>query len=328
MRQDVVPQRYQPRVSGVWGRDQDRQVRQPQRDITKKFKVNAPEFDGRMDPNVFSDWLVSIEEYFDWYEMIDSERVRFAKMKLTNSAKMYWQNVLQDMLRLGEPPITQWAVMKAKLQDKYIPLSYKSQLFSTMINLKQMTLSVAEYSAKFEEVRLRCSKFHAEDQFAVCTRFVNGLRFDIQRMVRLHAPHTVEDAYQKALEVEKFSRPSSFAHTGQSKSESMSSNGNTTPNNIRSKESILRNSLLVASPIASKTSNSSVVCHKCHHKGHIASRCPQRALALDVEQSILENEEDQIIDPIDYSGDEDDLHENCDEDACWCGSMCAIHNCR
>ena len=218
------------------------------------------------------------------------------------------------MLRLGEPPITQWAVMKAKLQGKYIPPSYKSQLFSTMINLKQMTLSVAEYSAKFEEARLRCSEFHAEDQFAVCTRFVNGLRFDIQRMVRLHAPHIVEDAYQKALEVEKFNKPSSFAHIGQSQSKS--SNGNTMPNNIRSKESSLRNSLSIASPIESKASNSSIVCHKCYHKGHIASRCPQRALALDVEQSILENEEDQIIDPLDYSGDEDGLHENCDEDVC------------
>ena len=49
------------------------------------------------------------------------------------------------------------------LQEKYIPPSYKSQLFSTMINLKQITLSVAEYSAKFEEARLRCSEFHAED---------------------------------------------------------------------------------------------------------------------------------------------------------------------
>ena len=87
----------------------------------------------------------------------------------------------------------------------------------------------------------------AEDQFAVYTSFVNGLRFDIQRMVRLHAPHTIEDAYQKALEVEKFNRPSSFAHIGQSQSKS--SNGNTTPNNIRSKESILRNSLPVASTL-------------------------------------------------------------------------------
>ena len=28
--------------------------------------------------------LVVIEEYFDWYEMIDSERIRLSKMKLIN----------------------------------------------------------------------------------------------------------------------------------------------------------------------------------------------------------------------------------------------------
>ena len=81
----------------------------------KKVKVSTSEFDGRMDPNAFSDWLVAIEEYFGRYEMIDSERIRFDKMKLTNLAKMYWHNVLQDMICLGEPLITQWAVMKARL---------------------------------------------------------------------------------------------------------------------------------------------------------------------------------------------------------------------
>ena len=205
--------------------------------------------------------------------------------------------------------------MKAKLQEKYIPLSYKSQLFSNMINLKQMTLCVAEYFAKFEEAKLRCSQFHAEDQFAIYTHFVNGLRFDIQRMVKLHAPHTVEDAYKKVLKVKKFNRPSSFAHIGQSKSQSMSSNGNSRPNNFRSQESSFHNSLPVASPIESMACNSSIVCHKCHHNGHIASRCPQHALALDVEQSSLEDE-DQIVDPLDYSCDEDDLHDNCDVEAC------------
>ena len=146
--------------------------------------------------------------------------------------------------------------MKAKLQEKYIPPSYKSQLFSNVINLKQMTLSVVEYSAKFEEPKLRCSEFYVEDQFVVYTHFVNGLRFDIQRMVKLHAPHTIEDAYQKALEVKKFNKPSSFAHTGQSKSQSMPSNGNTRPNTIRSQESSLRNSLPIAFPIESKANNS------------------------------------------------------------------------
>ena len=50
-----------------------------------------------------------------------------------------------------------------------------------MINLKQMTLNVAEYSTKFEEARLRCSEFHAKDQFSVCmliqTLMVSGLTF-------------------------------------------------------------------------------------------------------------------------------------------------------
>ena len=75
VREDVAPQRYQPRVIGNWGRDKNRKVRHPQRDITKKVKVSAPEFLGKMDPNAFSDWLVAIEEYFDWYELIDSEWV-------------------------------------------------------------------------------------------------------------------------------------------------------------------------------------------------------------------------------------------------------------
>ena len=221
------------------------------------------------------------------------------------------------MIRLGEPPITQLAVMKAKLHEKYILPSYKSQVFSNMINLKQMTLSVVEYSAKFEEVRLRCSEFHAENQFVVCTCFVNGLRFDIQMMVKLHAPRTVEDAYQEDLEVKKFNKPSYFAHTAQSKSQSMSSNGNPKTNNIRSQESSLRNSLPVASDlIESKASNLSIVCHKCHHKGHIAFHCRQRTLTLDVEHNSLEDEEDQIVDHLNCSIDKYDLHEDCDDDVC------------
>ena len=36
VREDVSPQRYQPRVNGNWDRDKDREIRQPQRDITKK----------------------------------------------------------------------------------------------------------------------------------------------------------------------------------------------------------------------------------------------------------------------------------------------------
>ena len=47
-------------------------------------------------------------------------------------------------------------------------------------------------------------------------------------------------------------------------------------------------------------------------------------MALDVEQSSLEDEEDQIIDRLDYFGDEDDLHEDCDDEACVGVVRCAL----
>lgn len=36
-------------------------------DITRKVKVGIPSFDGQLDPKAFTDWLVDIEQYFDWY---------------------------------------------------------------------------------------------------------------------------------------------------------------------------------------------------------------------------------------------------------------------
>ena len=77
----------------------------------------------------------------------------------------------------------------------------------------------------------------------------------------------------------------------------MSSSDNTRSTTNRSQESSFHNSLLFASPIESKASDSSIVCHKCHHKGHIVSHCSHLTLALDVEQSSLEDKEDQIVDP-------------------------------
>ncbi|GFS35263.1 hypothetical protein Acr_00g0038700 [Actinidia rufa] len=40
------------------------------------------DFEGKVNPTVFADWLASIEEYFDWYDMADDRRVRFTKMNL------------------------------------------------------------------------------------------------------------------------------------------------------------------------------------------------------------------------------------------------------
>ena len=40
-------------------------------DITRKAKVNASSFDGKLDATTFSDWIVAMEDYFDWIKTIN-----------------------------------------------------------------------------------------------------------------------------------------------------------------------------------------------------------------------------------------------------------------
>ena len=52
-----------------------RSVHEGYSNITRKVKVDVPSFDGKIDATTSSDWIVATEDYFDWYEMSDVERV-------------------------------------------------------------------------------------------------------------------------------------------------------------------------------------------------------------------------------------------------------------
>lgn len=72
------------------------------------------------------DWLRSMDQYFDWYDMNDARRIRFAKMKLTGQAQLYWDSVELGIERLSRPPIYTWVEMKEKLREADFPLNYNN----------------------------------------------------------------------------------------------------------------------------------------------------------------------------------------------------------
>ena len=106
-------------------------------DITKKVKVEAPEFDGRLDPTYFLDWLANMEDFFDWYDMNDTQRIRFTKIRLVGTARTYWHTVEVTLEEQGQPPVTTWARMKMKLEETYVSPRSKFQLFSKLNNISQ-----------------------------------------------------------------------------------------------------------------------------------------------------------------------------------------------
>ena len=74
------------RVTNVNLETDRRSVHESYSYITRKVKIDVPSFDGRIDGNTFSDRIVAIQDYFDWYGMSHIEWVRFAKMKLVGPA--------------------------------------------------------------------------------------------------------------------------------------------------------------------------------------------------------------------------------------------------
>ena len=84
-------------------------------DITKKARVEVANFEGKMDATQFVDGLAAIEEYFNWYYMIDDQRVGFATLKLVGLAKVWWTSVEEDIRRMRLPPINTWEISKIRI---------------------------------------------------------------------------------------------------------------------------------------------------------------------------------------------------------------------
>ena len=107
--------------------DHRREIDQDER-ILKSVKIEAPSFEGQLDPTHFLDWLSDMDHYFEWYNMDDERRIRFAKIKLLGSAKLYWSNHERLMRRGGRAPVTTWDEMKIILKEKYVPTSYQQRM--------------------------------------------------------------------------------------------------------------------------------------------------------------------------------------------------------
>jgi len=54
------------------------------------YKVDIPDFLGKLEPNAFEDWLTAIEDYFDWFAVSEDRKVRYVRMKLKGHARAWW----------------------------------------------------------------------------------------------------------------------------------------------------------------------------------------------------------------------------------------------
>ncbi|KAL6191519.1 hypothetical protein ACLB2K_037909 [Fragaria x ananassa] len=82
------------------------------------MKVVILEFEGKIKPEVFIDWLNTVERVFDYKEMPNHRKVKLVAVKLTKNASALWEQLNIRRLRMGKSRITTWEKMKKALRGK------------------------------------------------------------------------------------------------------------------------------------------------------------------------------------------------------------------
>jgi D-serine dehydratase len=91
--------------------------------------------------------------------------------------------------------------MVAKLKVKFMPKDYQINLFRKLQNLRQKGMTVKEYTEDFYKLNIKTGQREKDEE--KFSRYINGLRYEIQDDISMMSVRTVEDAYQFALKVEE-----------------------------------------------------------------------------------------------------------------------------
>ncbi|XP_022880942.1 uncharacterized protein LOC111398247 [Olea europaea var. sylvestris] len=264
--------------------------------LFRNIKLDAPTFDGCLDPSVFNQWVRDMDRFFTWYGVPEDRRVQFASLKLTGTAELFWKSVEDLLERRHATPVGSWAEMKRRPQEKYLPQSYRDNLLDQWNVLTQGSRPVTEYVAQFDEFRMKCQVI--EDEVMTLSRFRQGLRDELRREVVLRGVATLDHAYSFVRDYELVTR-TSYRNRSDSRTATCSAS-------TSSPKSILGPPLSNTTPTSDSKGRGSEVsrtpfCLQCfNHKGfgHIASKCPSQALVLDEREGIVDEPLEDQANPL------------------------------
>lgn len=106
------------------------------------IKVDIPEFDGRLHPDDFIDWLSTIERVFDLKDIPDNFKVKLVAIKLRKNALLWWDHMKKKRIQEGRSKVETWAKMKKLLLDKFLRATHRQESFLEYHNLHQRNSTV------------------------------------------------------------------------------------------------------------------------------------------------------------------------------------------
>ena len=64
------------------------------------FRVDIPEFEGKLDPEEFLDWISTVERVFEYKDVPEDKKVKLVALKLQKYASLWWTNLCAKRVRI------------------------------------------------------------------------------------------------------------------------------------------------------------------------------------------------------------------------------------
>ncbi|XP_010419138.1 PREDICTED: uncharacterized protein LOC104704806 [Camelina sativa] len=169
------------------------------------------EFHGGLRGDSLLDWIVAVEEILEFKDVPANRRVPLVATKFCDHAASWWQQLKATRIRSGREPIHTWEKLKKKLRATFLPHNYERTMYTRLQNLKQGSKSVDDYTEEFYLLLTRNDIYDTSTQ--IVSRFIGGLRPQIQNAVAQFDPTTVAETHRRATSFEQQLRSSSWVST-------------------------------------------------------------------------------------------------------------------
>ena len=166
----------------------------------QRFRAHhPPTFTGGGDPMVADHWFMQIEKVLEAMEITsDTTRIRLAAFQLEGEAQVWWKwaRTSRDL------EVMTWAEFQDLFMGKYFSDTLRHAKAQEFLELKQGTMTVIEYVARFTELARFADDYVATDMAKV-RRFENGLKLSIRgRIIGLRL-RDIDSMVGTALTIER-----------------------------------------------------------------------------------------------------------------------------
>src|ERR1044072_5157235 len=246
-------------------------------------RQDPPKFSRGFDPEEADLWLRELEKFFKFLQTLAPTMVSYATYLLTGEAEHWWYGA-RAMLEADHQAIT-WESFKKAFLNKYFPRRARALKEREFLDLHQKGMTVAEYGAKLESLSKHFRYFRGKvDEEYMCERFLDGLRYDLQRALQPLGIERYPELVQRAQGIEALDNQEKGQ---QSSSGPTRSHQGRFDKGKKPYQRPLPEGRTVGStrPIGGnlnfreqQNSLEEVLCFKCNKKGHYANNCTAKPI--------------------------------------------------